>query len=95
MQFTGRPAQSRTVIGRDVWIGREALIRRGVSIGDGAIVGARSVVTGDVMPYQVVVGVPARHVRTRFAHDDQERHNKMLYGPVVARIVAEPLAGDW
>lgn len=94
MQFTGRPPQSRTLIGRDVWVGREAMIRRGVRIGDGAIVGARSVVTGDVSPYHVVVGVPARQVGTRFEDADRRRHNDMLYGPTVARVVAAPLTGD-
>lgn len=48
MQFTGRPEQHATHIGGDVWAGRGALIRRGVRIGDGAIVGARAVVTRDV-----------------------------------------------
>jgi chloramphenicol O-acetyltransferase type B len=45
-----------TVIGNDVWIGSEAMIMPGVTIGDGAIIGARSVITKDVAPYTVVVG---------------------------------------
>jgi len=52
-------------IGHDVWIGQEALILSGISIGSGAVVGARSVVTKNVAPYSVVVGNPARHVRYR------------------------------
>lgn len=55
-----------TVVGNDVWIGTEALVMPGVTIGDGAIIGARSVVTRDVAPYTVVAGNPARLVRTRF-----------------------------
>jgi virginiamycin A acetyltransferase len=54
------------VIGNDVWIGYEAVILAGVHIGDGAIVGARAVVTKDVPPYTVVGGVPAREIKKRF-----------------------------
>lgn len=56
-------------IGNDVWIGVESLIMDGVTIGNGAVVGARSVVTKDVPPYAIVVGSPARIVRYRF--DDE------------------------
>lgn len=59
-----------TVIGNDVWIGRDAMILPGVSIGDGAVIGARSVVTRDVGPYEVVAGNPAKHIRTRFSDDE-------------------------
>lgn len=58
-----------TVIGNDVWIGYEVIIMPGVKIGDGAIVGTRAVVTGDVPPYTIVGGVPARPIRKRF--DDE------------------------
>ncbi len=54
------------VLGNDVWIGYEAVILSGVTIGDGAIVGARAVVTKDVPPYTIVAGVPARPIRKRF-----------------------------
>ena len=57
------------VIGNDVWIGYEALIMAGVHIGDGAVIGARAVVTKDVPPYAIVGGVPAREIRKRFAPD--------------------------
>lgn len=57
------------VIGNDVWIGYDAVIMAGVTIGDGAIVGARAVVTRDVEPYSIVGGVPAREIRKRFAPD--------------------------
>ncbi len=57
------------VIGHDVWIGHAAIVMPGVTIGTGAIVGSAAVVTRDVEPYQVVVGVPARPIRTRF--DDE------------------------
>jgi acetyltransferase-like isoleucine patch superfamily enzyme len=64
----GGYAQSKgdVVIGHDVWIGSEAMILSGVRIGNGAIIGARSVVTKDVPAYAVVAGNPARHIRYRF-----------------------------
>ncbi|MDE5987638.1 MAG: CatB-related O-acetyltransferase, partial [Prevotella sp.] len=55
--------------GNDVWIGYEAVIMAGVHIGDGAIVGARTVVTKDVPPYTIVGGVPAKEIRKRFSTD--------------------------
>jgi len=58
------------IVGNDVWIGYEAVILAGVTIGDGAIIGARAVVTRDVPPYTIVGGVPARPIRKRFP--DQE-----------------------
>ena len=54
------------VVGNDVWIGYEAVILAGVTIGDGAIIGARAVVTKDVPPYTIVGGVPAKQIRKRF-----------------------------
>lgn len=57
------------VIGNDVWIGFEAVIMSGVTIGDGAIIASRAVVTKDVPAYTIVGGVPARPIRKRF--DDQ------------------------
>jgi len=53
-------------IGNDVWIGQEVLLMDGVTIGNGAIVAARSVVSRDVPPYAIVGGVPARLIRYRF-----------------------------
>jgi len=54
------------VVGNDVWIGFEAVILSGVHIGNGAIIGARAVVTKDVPPYTVVGGVPAKEIKRRF-----------------------------
>lgn len=57
------------VIGNDVWIGYEAVVLAGVTVGDGAIIGARALVTKDVPPYTIVGGVPARIIRRRFPED--------------------------
>ena len=54
------------VIGNDVWIGFEAVILSGVTVGDGAIIGTRAVVTKNVPPYTIVGGAPARPIRRRF-----------------------------
>ncbi len=54
------------IIGNDVWIGYEAVILSGVTIGDGAIIGTRAVVTKDIPPYTIVGGVPAKLIRKRF-----------------------------
>ena len=61
------------VIGNDVWIGYGAVIMAGVTIGDGAIIGTRAVVTKDVEPYSIVGGSPAKEIRKRFAPDVIER----------------------
>ena len=63
------PLKGDTVIGNDVWIGQNAVILPGVHIGDGAIIGANSVVGSDVEPYTIVAGNPAKVVRKRF--DDE------------------------
>ena len=57
------------ILGNDVWIGFEAVILAGVTIGDGAVVGARAVVTKDVPPYTIVGGVPAQPIRRRFSEE--------------------------
>ena len=63
------------IIGNDVWIGYEAVIMQGVTIGDGAIIGTRALVTKDVPPYTIVGGSPAKVIRKRF---DDETIKKLL-----------------
>ncbi|MEM8672503.1 MAG: Vat family streptogramin A O-acetyltransferase [Cyanobacteria bacterium P01_G01_bin.67] len=63
------PFKGNTVIGNDVWIGYEATIMPGVTIGDGAIIAAKSVVTKEVFPYTIIGGNPAKMIRQRF--DDE------------------------
>jgi virginiamycin A acetyltransferase len=68
--FMGLPQAGDTIVGNDVWVGREATVLPGITIGHGAVVGAHAVVTRDVAPYAVVAGNPAREVRRRY--DDEE-----------------------
>lgn len=63
-----------THIGHDVWIAANCIIRQGVTIGDGAVVGAGSFVNKDVPPYAIVFGSPAKFYKYRF---DQETINKL------------------
>jgi chloramphenicol O-acetyltransferase type B len=67
---TGYQPAGDTVVGNDVWIGAEAMIMPGVRIGDGAMIGARALVTRDVAPYSVVGGNPAREIRKRFCAEE-------------------------
>lgn len=57
------------IIGNDVWIGSNAVICRGVTIGNGAVIGAGAIVTKDVDPYTIVIGVPARPLKKRFSDE--------------------------
>ncbi len=68
-----------TTIGNDVWIGNRALVLQGVNIGDGAIVGAGSVVTKDVEPYTIVAGNPAKVIRKRFDDETIEKLQKLQW----------------
>jgi acetyltransferase-like isoleucine patch superfamily enzyme len=72
----GHPAsKGNVVIGNDVWIATNAVIMSGIKIGDGAIIGAYSIVTKDVPPYTIVAGNPAKQIRKRFS---DEIINKLL-----------------
>jgi acetyltransferase-like isoleucine patch superfamily enzyme len=82
--FSGRPTPKQTVIEGDVWIGFGATIMAGVRIGRGAIIGAGSVVTKSVPPYEIHAGVPAHKIGERFiVGGDRLRHDAMLDGPVI------------
>jgi len=66
-------SKGNIMVGDDVWIGTRAIICSGVSIGQGAVVGAGSVVTRDVEPYGIVAGSPARVIGYRFEEDLREQ----------------------
>lgn len=67
--FSDDSTPRETVVGNDVWIGSSSIILAGITIGDGAAIGAGSVVTRSVPPYAVVVGNPAKLLRYRFTPD--------------------------
>lgn len=60
----------KTIIGNDVWIGSYANIKRGVKIGNGAVIGMNAVVTKDVPPYAIVGGIPAKIIKYRFSEEN-------------------------
>lgn len=66
------PRKGDTVVGNDVWFGRESVVMPGVHIGDGAIIAAYSVVVTDIPPYTVYGGNPARFIRERFDSELKE-----------------------
>ncbi|MFD2203534.1 CatB-related O-acetyltransferase [Shivajiella indica] len=63
------------IIGNDVWIGAHSLVLSGSKIGDGAVIGANSVVNGEIPPYSIAVGSPAKVVKMRF---DEDKINYLL-----------------
>jgi virginiamycin A acetyltransferase len=65
--------KEEVVIGHDVWIGASAFVKRGVRIGNGAVIGANSVVTTDVPRYAIVAGSPARIIKYRFGLEDIQK----------------------
>lgn len=83
------------VIGNDVWIGFEAVIMAGVHIGNGAIIGARAVVTKDVAPYTIVGGVPARAIRKRFDDATISRLEGLRWWDWPKERIRRELPGDY
>ena len=70
---------TKTIIGNDVWIGTNSIIIAGCNIGNGAIIGAGSIVTKDVPDYAVVAGNPARIIRYRYADSQIKMLNKIAW----------------
>jgi len=77
--FEEAPDKGDIVVGNDVWIGLEATIMPGVKIGDGAIIGAKSLVTRDVKPYTVVAGNPAKTIKKRFSKEEIDSLQKIQW----------------
>lgn len=69
MEGKSYPTKGDTIIGNDVWIGYGATVMPGVTVGDGAIIATKSVVTKDVSPYAIVGGNPANEIRKRFSDE--------------------------
>jgi acetyltransferase-like isoleucine patch superfamily enzyme len=68
----------RAVIEQDVWIGYGAIVLSGVRIGRGAVIAAGALVSTDVMPYDIVAGVPARVVGQRFSSEERTKHEAAM-----------------
>ena len=83
-----RLANPKTIIGNDVWIGEKALIKGGINIGNGAVVGMGSVVTKDIPPYEIWAGNPARFIRYRFPEDIRIELQKLKWWEDDNRIKA-------
>ena len=92
MQFTGRPPQQETSIGRDAWVGFGAVVLCGVTIGEGAIIGAGAIVTSDVPEYEIWGGVPARRLKDRFTTEQRLAHRARLDSGGIRPRFAEPKA---
>ena len=78
-----------TIIGNDVWIGSEAMIMPGITIGSGAVIAARSVVTKDVPAYAVVGGNPAKLIKNRFNDEKIEKLLKLKWWDMPEEKVKE------
>jgi chloramphenicol O-acetyltransferase type B len=71
----------KVVIGDDVWIGYGTIIISGVTIGNGSIIAAGSVVSKDVEPYSIYAGIPAKKIASRFnSEEDTQKHIALYYG---------------
>ena len=82
-------SSKKTVIGNDVWIGRNATLIAGVRIGNGAVIGAGAVVTKDVPDYAIVVGVPARIIKYRFSEEIIKKLNMIEWWNWSDDLIAE------
>lgn len=89
--------EKECIIGNDVWIGVDAIILRGVKIGDGAVIGANSVVTKDIPDYAIAVGSPAKVIKYRF-NDAQQKiikeSNWWQYSLTEAREIQEKVLNE-
>ena len=90
--LSDKSVRNKTVIGNDVWIGASAIIKAGVRLGNGAVVGANSFVNTDVPPYAIVVGSPARIIKYRFQDSIIKELEESMYwelGPSAAKKTLE------
>lgn len=90
--IAGHPkTKGDVIIGNDVWIGCEAVIMSGVTIGDGAVIGARAVVTKDIEPYAIYAGNPARLIRKRFDEATIQQLLELQWWNYSDRVIEELL----
>lgn len=76
------------VVGNDVWMGSGAIMLRGISVGNGAVVGGGSVLTHSVDPYEIVAGVPARHIGWRFEESIRVRLERIEWWNLPSEIIS-------
>lgn len=86
------PYKGDTIVGNDVWLGYESTIMPGVSIGDGAIIASKSVVTSDVPPYSIVGGNPAKVIKYRFDDATIQRLLSVAWWDWSAEKITENIA---
>lgn len=86
------PTKGDTIIGNDVWIGYDATIMPGVKIGDGAIIGSKSVVTKNVEPYSIVGGNPSQEIRKRFSPEKIEELLELKWWDWPVKRITENLS---
>lgn len=77
--LSDKSIREKTIVGNDVWIGASAIIKSGIILGDGSVIGANSFVNKDVPPYAIVVGSPAKIVKYRFPDDTIKALEKSCY----------------
>lgn len=78
-KYVDRDNNVQVKIGNDVWIGSFVRIMEGVTIGDGAVIGACSLVTHDVEPYAIYAGCPAKKIRNRFSDEETKKLMEMSW----------------
>ena len=83
------PSRGDTVVGHDVWLGYRTVVMPGVTIGHGAVVAAGSVVVGDIPPYAIAGGNPARVIRMRYDEDDVQRLLRAAWWDWPVEVVTE------
>lgn len=87
----------KTIIGNDVWIAADCIIRQGVTIGNGAVIGANSFVNKDIPPYAIAFGTPARVVKFRFNKQTITQLKQSRYweqSPADARRILKTIANS-
>jgi virginiamycin A acetyltransferase len=89
------PSRGNTVIGNDVWIGRDAVIMPGVTIGDGAIIAANALVVPDVPPYTTVGGNPAKPLKQRYSDEDINRLLRIAWWDWPVEAITEHIRTIW
>jgi virginiamycin A acetyltransferase len=85
----GAPSRGDTVVGHDVWLGYQAVVMPGVTIGSGAVVAAGSVVVADIPPYAIAGGNPATVLRMRYEPEDVDRLLRAAWWDWPVELVTE------